>query len=64
MVWIVETENGQEFRVRPEGTRELRREWFENGDDYIGEMLTVKFFELTDDGVPRFPVGIAIRDYE
>ena len=64
VVWIVETATGQEFRVRPEGTRELRREWFENGDDYLGKMLTVKFFELTDDGIPRFPIGIAIRDYE
>jgi DNA ligase-1 len=64
VVWIVKTAIGQEFRVRPEGTRESRREYFENGDDYIGKMLTVKFFELTDDGVPRFPVGIAIRDYE
>ena len=64
VVWIVKTEAGQEFRVRPEGTREVRRAFFENGADYIGKMLTVKFFELTDDGVPRFPVGVAIRDYE
>jgi len=26
--------------------------------------LTVKYFELTDDGIPRFPVGLAVRDYE
>lgn len=30
----------------------------------LGKKLTVKFQELTDDGVPRFPVFIAIRDYE
>ncbi len=30
----------------------------------IGKVLTVKYQELTDDGVPRFPVFIAIRDYE
>lgn len=64
VVWIVKTEAGQEFRVRPEGTREVRRAYFENGSDYIGKMLTVKFFELSDDGVPRFGNGIAIRDYE
>jgi ATP-dependent DNA ligase len=64
VVWIVETPAGQDFRVRPEGSREQRREWFENGADYIGKMLTVKFFELTDGGIPRFPVGVAIRDYE
>jgi hypothetical protein len=27
-------------------------------------MLTVRYQELTHDGIPRFPVGITIRDYE
>ncbi len=30
----------------------------------IGKMLTVKFQEYTDEGIPRFPVFVAIRDYE
>jgi DNA ligase-1 len=30
----------------------------------IGKVATIKFQELTDDGVPRFPVFLAIRDYE
>jgi DNA ligase-1 len=30
----------------------------------IGKTATVKYFELTTDGVPRFPKVIAIRDYE
>ena len=62
--WVCVTENGQEFTVRPEGTREKRREMFKNGDKYIGKMLTVKYQNLTELGVPRFPVGIAFRDYE
>jgi DNA ligase-1 len=62
--WVCLTENGQEFTVRPEGTQEKRREMFKNGDKYIGKMLTVKYQNLTDLGVPRFPVGIAFRDYE
>ena len=37
---------------------------FKNGDKYMGKMLTVKYQNLTDLGVPRFPVGIAFRDYE
>ena len=52
------------FSVRPKGTREQRSEWFRNSARYIGKKLTVQFQNLTDDGVPRFPVGIAIRDYE
>ena len=41
-----------------------RAEYFDNGDDYIGATLTVRYFELTDDGIPRFPVGVAVRNYE
>jgi hypothetical protein len=31
-----------------------------------GKMLTVKFFEWTtsENPVPRFPVGVCVRDYE
>ena len=64
VIWICKTKDGKEFNVRPRGTREERKEYFQNGDDYIGKMLTVRYQELTDDGIPRFPVGISIRDYE
>ena len=33
-----------------------------DGKEYIGKMLTVKFFSYTKDGVPRFPKGKDIRD--
>jgi hypothetical protein len=36
----------------------------EQADSFIGKMLTVKYQEMSPDGVPRFPSGIAIRDYE
>lgn len=62
VIWICKTESGQKFSVRPRGTRELRREWFENGEDYIGKNLTVIYQELSEIGVPRFPVGKCIRD--
>jgi ATP-dependent DNA ligase len=52
------------FKVRPKGTQAQRRDWFNNASQYIGKMLTVKYQELTDDGIPRFPVGISVRDYE
>ena len=39
-----------------------KKKLFENGDDYVGKLLTVVYQELTDDGLPRFPVGKAIRD--
>jgi len=48
----------------PKGTVEEKREWFRTGSSYIGKKLSVKFQELTDEGLPRFPIGIAFRDYE
>tara|TARA_B100000282_G_C31434616_1_gene355083 strand:- start:52 stop:537 length:486 start_codon:yes stop_codon:yes gene_type:complete len=64
VIWECETPKGQTFRVRPRGPHEFRAELFQNGNRYIGMQLTVRYQELTDDGVPRFPVGISIRDYE
>lgn len=64
VIWVCETPDYKPFRVRPRGTQEERKLLFQNGDEYIAKMLTVRYQELTDDGVPRFPVGIAIRDYE
>ena len=64
VIWVCTTQSGKDFSVRPRGTREERMEYFQNGDIYFGHMLTVRYQELTDDGIPRFPVGISIRDYE
>jgi len=58
------TSDGLEFSVRPRGRHEERAEIFKNLNDYIGKYLTVRYQELTDDGRPRFPVGLAVRDYE
>jgi len=64
VIWICQNKKKQKFKVRPRGTEKERRNWFENGKDYVGKKLTVRYQELTDDGIPRFPVGITIRDYE
>jgi ATP-dependent DNA ligase len=50
------------FKVRPQGTVEERRKLFENGDKYIGKKLTVIYQELSHKGIPRFPVGKAVRE--
>lgn len=63
-IWECEAPNGRLFRARPMGTLAERRELWANRDNLVGRPLTVRFFEYTDDGVPRFPVGVAIRDYE
>ena len=62
VIWICKNEEGKEFSVRPRGTIEMRKEWFENSREYIGKMLTVIYQELSELGIPRFPVGKSIRD--
>ena len=64
VIWICQTPNGHRFSCRPRGSREDRVQLFLQGDDYVGKQLTVRYQELTPDEIPRFPVGIAIRDYE
>jgi len=64
VIWRCVTKEGKLFGCRPHGTHEDRAELFKHGKDYVGKMLTVRFQELTPDGIPRFPVGIAVRDYE
>lgn len=55
---------GMTFNSNIKGTFEYLAEILENRDNYIGKYATVKYFELTPDGVPRFPHAIAFRDYE
>jgi len=63
-IWECVTEGGETFSVRPEGSMESRRKAFKKSKSIVGKKLTVRYQNMTALGVPRFPVGIAIRDYE
>jgi DNA ligase-1 len=62
-IWVCKV-GEQHFSARPEGTLEVRRKFLEEKDKYIGKQLTVRFQNLTALGIPRFPVGVVVRDYE
>ena len=64
VIWVCKTPEEKYFNVRPRGSREDRQMYYDEGNAYIGKKLTVRYQELTDDGLPRFPVGITFRDYE
>jgi DNA ligase-1 len=64
VIWTCRTADGKEFAVRPRGTHDERKALMATAAEYIGKPLTVRFQELTTDGIPRFPVGIAFRTYE
>lgn len=55
---------GQQFKARPVGTLEQRTDYFNNREMLIGKMCTVKYQGKSSDGIPRFPIAIAVRDYE
>jgi len=61
VIWICKTHDST-FSVRPRGSIEMRKELYENGNNYIGKKLTVIYQELSEMGIPRFPVGKSIRD--
>jgi len=63
-VWWCVTTNGAKFKAKPRGTREMKQMWYDNSDSYMGEMLTVKYQELTPDRIPRFPIAIRFRSRE
>lgn len=58
------TVNGARFNSNIEGNRDYLRGLLKERDDLIGKWATVKYFNLTPDGIPRFPYVIAIRDFE
>jgi len=64
VIWKCKTENEQYFDVRPLGSIKQRIDWFKSASNFIGKMLTVTYQNLSEIGIPRFPVGKTIRDYE
>lgn len=52
----------ENFRVKMSGELSRLKEYWENQEKYVGQLLTVKFQSKTAYGVPRFPVGLRIRE--
>ena len=54
--------NGKTFDVAPRGTDEVRAAMLKGAKAMVGKPYTVRHFGFTDEGVPRFPVGIGLRE--
>ncbi len=52
------------FGATPEGDYDYKRQLWKDRADAIGKPLTVRYWDVYDSGVPQFPIGVAIRDYE
>jgi DNA ligase-1 len=49
------------FRAGMKYSHEERKEFLKNKKNYIGKTAEVRFFEYSEDGIPRFPVMVGIR---
>lgn len=58
------TKSGKPFSCKMRGTVGLLQSLFKDQKKVIGKRITVRYQGFTNGDVPRFPVGIAIRDYE
>lgn len=57
------TKEGVLFDCTCFGTMQERHEMYEKGlDNYIGKMLTVKYFNYTPDKVPYLPIALRFRE--
>jgi DNA ligase-1 len=57
---VFETAEGKRFKSNVKGTMEETAEMLKNKKKLIGKEATIKYFNLTPDGIPRFPYVINI----
>jgi len=62
--FVCVNDDGQEFKAKLKGDTEKLKTYFENHSLWKGKKLTVQFQDLTSYGIPRFPVGLRIRESE
>jgi DNA ligase-1 len=65
-IFMCLTKKGGEFDCKMEGSLELLKPILRSPKKYIGKNLTVRYQGMTNSSppVPRFPVGVALRDFE
>lgn len=61
-IFIVRDKRGNVFDLEMRGTLEMRREFYQNIDDYIGKEVTFRYIKLNEYGVPVHYKGITIRE--
>ena len=61
-VWICETESGGTFNVTAAGNMHEKAVEWENRDECVGNMLTVKFHNMSKDNIPQLPIALQWRD--
>ena len=60
--FVCKTKEGKEFKAKMSGDTSKLKEYFKNHNLWKGKKLTVQYQSLTNYGIPRFPVGLRIRE--
>jgi DNA ligase-1 len=55
---------GDTFDCKMEGSLDVLKAILKNPKSVIGKMLTVRYQGFTNGKMPRFPIGVSVRDYE
>lgn len=62
--YAVIVDGDKSFRSNIKGSHAFLKQLWKDRATIAGKQATIQFFNLTPDGIPRFPFVIAIRDYE
>lgn len=63
-IFTCKQNDGAEFNCKMEGSLEELKEILLKPKSVLGKKLTVRYQGLTNGNLPRFPIGVCIRDYE
>lgn len=58
---VLQLPDGRTFRAGMKYSHSERIEFLKNKHNHIGKTAEIRFFEYTDEGIPRFPVMVGIR---
>ena len=61
---VFESKQGDRFTASVNGGWDFLKELWKDRKSLVGKEATIKYFNITPDGKPRFPKVTAIRDYE
>ena len=61
---VLKLGDGRTFKSNIKGPFPYLKKLLLDRKELLGKIVTVKYFQLTPDGIPRFPFMTSVRDYE
>jgi DNA ligase-1 len=61
-IWQMVTQDGKPVEATAPGDMYEKDRWWREGPNVVGKTATVKFFTLSDDGIPLQPVALGLRE--